>query len=29
MKANVIDLSGNASGQIELPPVFEEEYRLI
>jgi len=27
MKANVIDLSGNASGQIELPPVFEEEYR--
>lgn len=27
MKANVIDLSGNASGQIELPSVFEEEYR--
>jgi large subunit ribosomal protein L4e len=27
MKANVIDLSGNASGQIQLPPVFEEEYR--
>lgn len=27
MKANVIDLSGNASGQVELPPVFEEEYR--
>ncbi|MDD1754964.1 MAG: 50S ribosomal protein L4 [Methanothrix sp.] len=27
MKANVIDLSGNTSGQIELPPVFEEEYR--
>jgi large subunit ribosomal protein L4e len=27
MKANIIDLSGNASGQIELPLVFEEEYR--
>jgi large subunit ribosomal protein L4e len=27
MKANIIDLSGNESGQIELPPVFEEEYR--
>ncbi len=27
MKANIIDLSGNASGQVELPPVFEEEYR--
>jgi large subunit ribosomal protein L4e len=27
MKANVIDLSGNASGEIQLPPVFEEEYR--
>jgi len=27
MKANVIDLSGNTSGQIDLPPVFEEEYR--
>jgi large subunit ribosomal protein L4e len=27
MLANIIDLSGNASGQIELPSVFEEEYR--
>jgi large subunit ribosomal protein L4e len=27
MKANVIDLSGNQAGQIELPAVFEEEYR--
>jgi len=27
MRVNVIDLSGNASGQIELPPVFEEEFR--
>jgi len=27
MKINVIDLSGNASGEVELPPVFEEEYR--
>jgi large subunit ribosomal protein L4e len=27
MKANVIDLSGNTVGQVELPPVFEEEYR--
>lgn len=27
MKANVIDLSGNQVGQIELPAVFEEEYR--
>jgi large subunit ribosomal protein L4e len=27
MKANVIDLSGNTSGQIDLPPVFDEEYR--
>ncbi|MDD1737241.1 MAG: 50S ribosomal protein L4 [Methanothrix sp.] len=27
MKTNVIDLSGNTSGEIELPPVFEEEYR--
>jgi large subunit ribosomal protein L4e len=27
LKANVIDLSGNASSQVELPPVFEEEYR--
>jgi len=27
VKANVIDLSGNASGQVELPPVFDEEYR--
>src|SRR5512146_1356732 len=25
--ANIIDLSGNASGQVDLPPVFEEEYR--
>ncbi len=27
MKANVMDLSGNAGRQIELPSVFEEEYR--
>ncbi len=27
MKANVIDLSGNTSGQVDLPPVFDEEYR--
>jgi large subunit ribosomal protein L4e len=27
MKANVIDLSGNASSQVDLPPVFDEEYR--
>jgi large subunit ribosomal protein L4e len=27
MKANVIDISGNTVGQVELPPVFEEEYR--
>jgi large subunit ribosomal protein L4e len=27
MKANVIDLSGNTVGQVELPSVFEEEYR--
>jgi large subunit ribosomal protein L4e len=27
MKANVIDLSGNVAGQVELPKVFEEEYR--
>ena len=27
MKINVIDLSGNASGEVELPSVFEEEYR--
>jgi large subunit ribosomal protein L4e len=27
MKANVIDLSGNSVGQVELPRVFEEEYR--
>jgi len=27
MKINVIDLSGNAGAEIELPPVFEEEYR--
>jgi large subunit ribosomal protein L4e len=27
VKANVIDLSGNVSGEIDLPPVFEEEYR--
>ncbi|MFZ2536599.1 50S ribosomal protein L4 [Methanothrix sp.] len=27
MKTNVIDLSGNAAGEIELPAVFEEEYR--
>ncbi len=26
MKANIIDLSGNTSGQVELPPVFDEEY---
>jgi large subunit ribosomal protein L4e len=27
MKANIIDLSGNQVGQIDLPIVFEEEYR--
>jgi len=27
MKANVIDLTGNTVGQIELPPVFDEEFR--
>jgi len=27
MKANVIDISGNQVGQIDLPPVFDEEYR--
>ncbi len=27
MKANIIDLSGNASSQVDLPPVFDEEYR--
>lgn len=27
MKANIIDLSGNTSSQVDLPPVFEEEYR--
>jgi large subunit ribosomal protein L4e len=27
MKANIIDLSGNPSGQMELPSVFEEESR--
>ena len=27
MKINVIDLSGNASSEVELPSVFEEEYR--
>jgi large subunit ribosomal protein L4e len=27
MKANVIDLSGNVISQVELPPVFDEEYR--
>lgn len=27
MKANIIDLSGNGKGQVELPSVFEEEYR--
>ncbi len=27
MKANVIDLIGNVAGQVELPKVFEEEYR--
>jgi large subunit ribosomal protein L4e len=27
MKANIIDLSGNQVGQIDLPAVFEEEYR--
>jgi large subunit ribosomal protein L4e len=27
MKAHVIDLSGNQVGRIELPAVFEEEYR--
>jgi large subunit ribosomal protein L4e len=27
MKANIIDLSGNQAGQIELPAVFDEEYR--
>jgi len=27
MKTNVIDLSGNTGGEIELPSVFEEEYR--
>jgi large subunit ribosomal protein L4e len=27
MKANVMDLSGNAGRQIELPLVFDEEYR--
>ena len=27
MKANIIDLSGNNSGEVELPAVFEEEYR--
>jgi large subunit ribosomal protein L4e len=27
MKAKVIDLSGNETGTIDLPPVFEEEFR--
>jgi large subunit ribosomal protein L4e len=27
MKANILDLSGNQVGQIDLPPVFDEEYR--
>lgn len=27
MKANIIDISGNANGQVDLPPVFDEEYR--
>jgi large subunit ribosomal protein L4e len=27
MKANVIDLSGNIVGQVDLPSVFEEDYR--
>jgi large subunit ribosomal protein L4e len=27
MKANIIDISGNQVGQIDLPAVFEEEYR--
>ena len=27
MKANIIDLAGNGKGQVELPSVFEEEYR--
>ena len=27
MKANIIDLSGNQVGQIDLPAIFEEEYR--
>lgn len=27
MKANVIDISGNTVGQVDLPPAFDEEYR--
>jgi large subunit ribosomal protein L4e len=27
MKANVIDITGNQVGQVDLPPVFDEEYR--
>lgn len=27
MKANIIDLSGNQTGEVDLPPVFDEEYR--
>jgi len=27
MKANILDLSGSQVGQIDLPPVFDEEYR--
>lgn len=27
MKANIIDLSGNPAGEVDLPPVFDEEYR--
>jgi large subunit ribosomal protein L4e len=27
LKANVIDISGNTVGQVDLPPVFDEAYR--
>lgn len=27
MKAKVIDLTGNKTGEVDLPPVFEEDYR--
>jgi large subunit ribosomal protein L4e len=27
LKANVIDISGNTVGQVDLPPAFDEEYR--